>query len=67
MGGELLYTSLSVSAKHQHESATGVLCPLVLSLSPVSLHIPPLWIITEPLFGFPKSQQIPTGYLFYKW
>ena len=31
------------------------MCPLPLELSPVSLPILPLWVVTEPLFEFPES------------
>ena len=40
--------------------------PLGLNLPPISLPIPPLWILTEPQSEFSRViQQIPIGYLFY--
>ena len=42
-----------VSDIHQHESATSI--PMSPPSLPISLPIPPLWVVTEHSFGFPAS------------
>ena len=44
----MLYNIVLISAKHQHESATGARVPSLLDLPPASHPIPSLQVVTEP-------------------
>ena len=45
--GELLYNTVLLSAKHQHESAIGIPMRPLLNLLPTFLPVPPLETVTE--------------------
>ena len=54
--GLLLYRILLVSAKQQREPAIDIpMSSSLMNLCPVSLPIPPLLVVTEPLFELPES------------